>query len=110
MEAYPALKWHPETGDCKQFERADDVPDGWLDTHPANQLAAPVLNAAAITREEIVSALKAGNVVHKASEGTSKLLALLTREVHDTLKRLGHEFDPSADVRALLAKLGPPAA
>lgn len=113
MHEYPALKWHPETGECRQFAKADDVPEGWLDTHPVNVKNAATVAAGKlpdITRQEIIAHLEAGHVEYNKAHSAKQLHKLLTTEVHATLKGLGREFDPEADVRSLIQQLGPPSA
>lgn len=116
--AYPAMKWHPETGEARAFTKAGDVPDGWLDTHPNN--ISVVDKAAAnnkdvvgkpvplpLTRKEMVAALQQGGIAFDPAAKVDVLYAVLTEAVKKFLTDAEIEFDPALDTKALLALVPP---
>lgn len=104
---YPAYKWHPQTGDAKIFESASEVPEGWLDTHPANlknvTTDAPKSDELPMSRDEIKDALKAGNIEFVSNAKTPALYALLVENLQSHLKDAGVEFPENATAPELLA-------
>lgn len=116
---YPAMKWHPETGEAKVFHKAEDVPDGYLDTHPsnlanvaaANQEASKKLNKAKtlpLSKDEIIAALVEGGIGYPKQASAKALYDLLTEKVKAALTEAGTSFDPEADTKTLLGLLTPP--
>lgn len=118
---YPAMKWHPGTAEARVFTAPEDVPGGWLDTHPSNlppKPAEPEQQAAKdaasnageppMTRDEIKAALDKLQVQYAKNAGDAKLYSLLDEAVREDLNAAGIEFDTHADTPALLAFLPEP--
>jgi hypothetical protein len=111
-QSYPALKWHPETGDCRLFHSEGQVPKGWLDQHPRN-LAPEKLDPASpaalpMTRKEIVEALNSGGISYDPKAKASVLFDQLTVAVKEALTEANISFDDAADTKELLALLPTP--
>jgi len=115
---FPGWRYNPDTLEGRQFDRAEDVPEGWVDTlntpedAPASveEAIAPAKPAAtsaraAMTRTEITAALTSGAIQFQKNTSTAALLELLRTNVHAALTAKGVEFDPDTDVRDLLATL-----
>lgn len=117
---YPARKWHPETGETDVFNAPEDVPEGWLDTHPENAkrleaAKAPVAKAkpgapAAVVepdlpmkRAEIRKELDAAGVEYPKNAPTQVIYNLLGDTAKTFLAANKIEYDPEADVPTLLA-------
>lgn len=115
---YPAMKWHPHTGENRVFHKSGDVPEGWLDTHPANvdsvtkevEAAPPSVLKAPLdmTRKEIVAALTEGGITFDPASKVVVLYELLTAEVNRVLTEEGIEYDPTAGTKKLLEILPKP--
>jgi|GEM_PF-4803772 len=102
---YPALKWHPETGECSLFNDAAEVPDGYLDVHP-NNLAKESEKAATLPmkRKAIIAALKSGSISFDPQADAATLYDLLLSGVKAALTEQELAFDAeSDDAPALLA-------
>lgn len=116
--AYPAMMWHPETGENRIFNSADEVPEGWLDTHPNNKDAAEQRKAAAearnppatlpLTRAEIVKALGDGGINFNPRAATKALYDQLLGELKKTLTEAGIAYEQEADAKTLLGLLPDP--
>lgn len=126
---YPAMKWHPATAECRTFIAPEDVPEGWLDTHPSNlpkeapkpeprkpaeqkapesrkpvEQKAPEPKAALpMTREEIKAELSAGGIPFAPNAKDETLYAALKKGVQEFLTGAGVAFPADADVPALIA-------
>ena len=110
---YPAMKFHPQTGESRVFHTAEDVPEGWLNKHPAHvddTKPAPAQKSATLpmTRDEIKAALDAGEIAYKKNAGDKALYDLLVASLKTHLTEAGIQFPEDADGPALLA-LVPPA-
>lgn len=116
---YPAMKWHPQTAENRVFQKAGDVPEGWLDTHPANvdnvskqevEVTPPAVLKAPLdmTRKEIVAALTEGGITFDPASKVVVLYELLTAEVNRVLTEEGIEYDPTAGTKKLLEILPKP--
>lgn len=112
---YPAMKWHPETGEMRVYAKAEHVPEGWLDTHPANLAHVQALAAAApkpvklsLTRQEILAALHEGGIEHNIKAKTQDLHERLRERCVAHLTDAGVEFDAAADTKALLELIPKP--
>lgn len=116
---YPAMKWHPETGESRVFIAPEDVPAGWIDTHPNNlppdvkpvaeALAAKIEgDALPLTKKQIKVELDAAGVTYPATANVKALYELLS----DTLKTFCANndiaYEPNADVPTLLALVKQP--
>lgn len=84
---FPSWRWDPETKEGRVFDRAEDVPEGWLSRHPDHQaddtttaLTKPA-DPDKLTREEIVKALNDGGIEFKKNMGTAALEKLLRESV-----------------------------
>lgn len=114
--AFPAMLWHPETGESRVFHKAGDVPEGWLDTHPDNVKNLPKAEKAAqtkpvplsMTRKEMVQALQDGGISFDPASKVDVLYAILTEAVKKFLTDAEVEFDPATDTKALLELLPKP--
>lgn len=117
-EFYPAYKWHPENAEQRLFHKAGDVPEGWLDTHPANLAnvtkpeaeKAPAAEPAKLdmTRKEIVAALADGGIKFDPASKVAVLYELLKTEVKRVLVDAEIEFEADAGTKALLELLPKP--
>lgn len=71
------MHWHPITGEMQVFGDDETEPEGWLDTHPENpRLGGSVPGREpekAMTREEIIAALNAGQIQFKVSTSATEL-------------------------------------
>ena len=87
----------------------DRVPDKLAEPETAKTKADKAVDDSAdtaMTRDEIMTALKGGGVAFKATAKTSELHDLLKGKVMEVLAQRNVEFDANADVRDLLTKLG----
>lgn len=114
---YPAFKFHPETGESRHFSHAHEVPEGWLDNHPANggkaEEKAPAAKAPAekapkaeklpMSRKEIVKALVEGEIAFDKDAETAALYAVLDVAVREHLAANKIDIPEGANVPALLA-------
>jgi len=111
-QSYPALKWHPENGECRLFHSEASVPKGWLDQHPRNLKPESVDPAAPaplpMTRKEIVDALNNGGISYDPKAKVSVLYDQLTVAVKEALTTADISFDDDADTKELLALLPTP--
>jgi|SRR6185437_14084595 len=109
---WPSRKYGPN-GQSEIFERAEDVPEGWLDAPPpVEEVAAVVVEPPAplgLTRDEIVAALNEGGIEFKKNAGTKSLHDLLRDNVVAALHEKGEAFDVDADTKTLLGLLTAPA-
>lgn len=84
---FPGLRWHPETGKCELFQKAEDVPAGWLESHPfpgmGEQIAAP------------------GDVEDKPEEPAESARAAVVAK----LRQRGVKYNPKLSTAALTEKL-----
>lgn len=116
------MHWHPKSGEMKIFEDDEKEPEGWLSTHPSNLAAftgtadkpkataatKPAADPAALTRPEIIAALKAGSIDFKITASTVALLGTLTDALVAALKEQGVDPDAIADMspREMLTAVG----
>lgn len=121
---YPAMKWHPDTAEARVFTALEDVPAGWLDTHPSNlppKDAEPEQQAAKdaasnageppMTRAEIKAALDKLQVQYAKNAGDAKLYVLLDEAVREDMVAAGVDVTPGLTVPMMLAiLLEPPVA
>ena len=117
-QSYPAMKWDPVTKESRVFNKASEVPDGWLDTHPDNlenmpqPVKAPEVQAKAVplplTRKEMVQALQDGGIPFDPASKVDVLYAILTEAVKKFLTDADIAFDPAADTKVLLGLLPKP--
>lgn len=105
---YPAMKWHPVTAEARTFTAPEDVPEGWLDTHPSNLPPKPAEPVPPMTRDEIKAALDKLQVQYAKNAGDAKLYGLLDEAAREDLTAAGIEFDPHANTATLLALLPEP--
>lgn len=111
FSAFPAMRWHPTTGEWQIFKTADEVPEGWLNHHPEHKTekeAPPPpqkKSSLDLTRPEIMEALSAGDIEFKQNTGTAALYVLLTEKVKAVLNERNIAFDDSAGTKALLGLL-----
>lgn len=116
IQTFPALMWHAVTGEVGLFTKAEDVPEGYIDTHPNNlasvtQPAAEQPNAPAalsMTRDEIVKALEEGGIPFKPNASDKKLHNLLVFKVKEVLQAAEIEFDDACTDAKILLGLLPP--
>lgn len=121
---FPAMMWHPETGESRVFNTAADVLEGWLDTHPANATRVDAIAAAKpsakpaaapkgsnglpMTREEITIALLEGGVQFKRNHDDKRLYDTLMAALKKALDERGVQYAPDATAPALLELLPKP--
>lgn len=113
-QTFPAMMWHAVTGEVGLFIKAEDVPEGYIDTHPnnlANVAPAELPNASAalsMPRDEIVKALEEGGIPFKPNASDKKLHNLLVFKVKEVLQAAEIEFDDACtDAKTLLGLLPP---
>lgn len=98
---FPAMKWHPKTGESRVFTAAEDVPEGWIDTHPNNVIAkdAPAPDELPLTKKQIKTELDAAGVTYPPTAGAKALYELLS----DSLKTFcaENEIPYEADMSVL---------
>ncbi len=127
-------RWHPETGEHKDYNSLSEVPKGHLDHHPndeahaAAEAAAPAKSDApakpsrtkrlqsapkpaadpnAMSRDDVVAALTEGGVEFDNEASDADLQKLLDDKVRAVLTEQGVEFDPNANTKTLLGLLSP---
>lgn len=108
---FPAFKWHPETGEQKYCTSAEEVPEGWIDTHPnnvppkadADKPAKVVEPELPMKRKDITKELDAAGVEYPKSATTKALYELLGDTAKNFLTANKVEYAADADVPALLA-------
>lgn len=105
---FPAMRWHPITGEMQVFHAAHDVPADWLTYHPASadgQKPAPKVkpNELPMTKEEIVAALESGGIKFKATQGVKALYELLDANLREHLAANKIDIPEGATVPALLS-------
>lgn len=108
---YPALKWHPETGECATFNAAHEVPAGWLDTHPSNVKADEKASDETKTapeklpmaKKDIVKALVDGGIEHDPKAPSSVLYGVLDEKLREHLTANNIDIPEGATVPVLLA-------
>lgn len=117
IQTFPALMWHAVTGEVGLFTKAEDVPEGYIDTHPNNlanvaQPAAELVAAPAVilsmTRKEIVKALEDGGIQFNPRAKAVELHDLLVAKVKEVLKNMELEFDDACTDAKILLGLIPP--
>lgn len=113
---YPAMKWHPETGEAKTFTSADEVPKGWLDTHPNNLPANPDAGSASVparpdplpmSRDAIKKALDDAGITYAKSAKDQTLYDLLVSELRAHLTSQGVAWGKGDDATTLIHLLPP---
>lgn len=109
---YPARKWDPVTGESQVFTAPEDVPTGWLDTHPnnvkaADKVEAPVSDALPMTRAEIRAELDQAGIPYPKTAKTEMLYVLLGDSLKQHLTKSGIAYEPDASVPALLELVKP---
>lgn len=101
---YPAMKWHPVTGEYILANDASEVPAGYLDTHPNNLPAVTVAPPARMDRKDIILCLQDGAIPYKANAPTKALYELLLLGLKAALSAAEIAFDQeSTDATALLS-------
>lgn len=106
---FPGMRWHPQTGESRVFDKAEDVPEGWINTHPAS-LPAEAAPAGAdetaslnMTRKEIVAALEEGGIQFNPRHGVKALYALLVENLKKALTEMDVPFNAdTTDAKELL--------
>lgn len=125
---FPAMMFHPETGEGKVFKTAGEVPEGYLSFHPKDPArkakdaleAAKVVDAkpaAAVakavdipmTRDEIIAALNSGGIPFDDNAKTRALHNQLRDAVHAALIEAKISYVDNAPTKDLLALLPDPA-
>lgn len=109
-QAFPALFWHPETGDAEVYHAAVDVPEGHLPYHPNHKEArdaapkvAPTLPP--LTKDEIKAKLDAFEIKYAPNLGQKALYELLVRSLKEHFTAEGVAFDENATAPELLELL-----
>jgi hypothetical protein len=107
VQKFPGYRWHPESGDCRIFDKAEDVPEGWLESHPGSlDQAAPAADKAydalPLSKKEIVAALDEGGVSFKKNAPVAALYALLMENLKKALTEQEIAFPEDADAKALM--------
>lgn len=117
---FPAMFWSPtatkdadgkDTTESRVFNAPEDVPEGWLPTHPNN----PALKAKPavkkldepevlipMTREEVLAELEAGGIAYSKKSKDSVLYKLLVDKLQDHLKAAGVEYPANSTAKQLL--------
>lgn len=109
---FPGMRWHPETGVPQVFQKAEEVPDGYLDYHPSNLPESVKLAIEAstlpMTREAIVAELTDGGIAFKTKAKTEVLYATLLDALKVHLVASEIEFPENATGPELLALVPKP--
>lgn len=118
---FPAMKWHPQTGEATVFNKSQDVPDGYLDEHPDNlsgtaraeavaaaAVKPPASDELCLTREEIMAELHESGLSYKKNTPTKALYDMLVEALKEYLAENEVEFPADADAKALLALVPKP--
>ena len=105
----PTVMYGPK-GEFQTFLDSNEVPEGWTDAPPSANAAVAAKTAASnpaltMTRDEIVIALKNGNVDFKPNAPTGKLYAALGDALKGHLEAQEIAFDPDATVPELMKLL-----
>lgn len=107
-KSFPAMKWHPETGESGIFNSASEVPEGWLDHHPnakepikEKEVVKPT--GLPMTKAEIQDALKTGGISAPANASAKSLYDLLVTSLRDHLTEANVTFPETATAPELLA-------
>ena len=105
------MRWNPETGEAQVFAKDADVPEGWLDHHPADPAyAAPDEEAASqnktpkpkpMTKGELTAALKSGGIEFDNDAKVAELDALLHGKLREVLTARGAQIADTATTREL---------
>lgn len=123
-------RWNPETGERVVFSDDETPPKNFLPCHPADPdikaklakagiavaaqepepQAAESDDRAGMSKEEVVAALKAGNIEFKANASKAALTDLLITELKKVLTVKGVAFDENETAKSLLDKVTAPAA
>lgn len=120
----PTMAWHPETGKSKVFNHPDEVPVGYVDTHPNNlepadrqaaiaklkaeKAAGRVAPAKPLTRKEVVAALTEGGITFDGRADTAALDNVLGDALKAHLAAAEVEYPSDANTRELLALVPKP--
>ena len=106
---FPGWRWDPYTGEGRVFQIAADVPEGWIDQHPANLPTpapkAPVKAADELTGAEVKAALDLGRVTYQKNAGAAALLKTLKDSLSVSLTAKGVKVAPDATAKAMLLEL-----
>lgn len=109
---FPGMRWHPETAVPQVFQKAEEVPEGYLDYHPSSppEVVKLAVEAAALpmTREAIVAELTDGGIPFKAKAKTEVLYAALLDALKAHLVASEIEFPENATGPDLLALVPKP--
>jgi hypothetical protein len=116
-QQFPAMMWHPITGEAVTVNSAAEVPDGYLDQHPNSlaeaEKATPEKPAVGLPmdRAAIVAALNEGEIAFKKNAPTGALYNQLTASLRDALASANVTAPDSAEAPELLemVKALPPA-
>lgn len=86
-QAWPAMRYHPETGAHIICETAKDVPDGYVDSlsKVGSEEPAPsvTLESFDLTRKEALAMLAEADVEHAGNASNAKLAALMQQVLDD---------------------------
>lgn len=124
MSQFPAMKWHPNTGESQVFKAAQDVPEGWLDHHPADPDyekeavgAAPKTpakiatgsfpEAPVMSRDEIKTALDAAEIPYAKNAKDATLYDILLTSLRQHLAAQNVAFTDDMNAKQLLALVPP---
>jgi hypothetical protein len=78
---FPALMWHPETGEASVFNSAEEIPEGYLDKHPKHAGDVKPIVKTELSRSEIIAALRERGIEFAPATGTPKLYDLLVNAI-----------------------------
>lgn len=110
---FPGMRWHPKTGVPQVFQKAEEVPEGYLDYHPSNppegaKAEETTGEALPMTRDAIVAELSEGGIYFKKKAPTDELYALLVGSLQAHLKDAAIPFPEDATGPELLALVPKP--
>jgi hypothetical protein len=91
VKKFPGHRWHPETGEMRVFQKAEDVPARWLDFHPGEPL-----NAVPADAEKRIAAENTEKRVEKPAA-----IPLSRQQVVADLQRRGVAFQRNATTKVL---------
>lgn len=121
---YPAMKWHPVTGEYVVCQNESEVPEGYIDTHPNNLPPAKAEEAVKayaasvpaagfpaklpMKKADIITALTEGGIAHDPAAKAIVLYDALLASLKAHLTEAEVEFPENATAPELLALVPKP--
>jgi hypothetical protein len=111
---FPGMRWHPITGENQIFQAESEVPEGYLNYHPANppegveKALETKPEALPMTRKEIVKVLNDGGIIFDPKAKVPALYDLLVASLKAHLIASETAFPETATGPELLALVPQP--